>query len=263
METGLTHRAALVCAASRGLGRAAAEALAREGARVMICARDAEQVAGTARDLVARTGAEVRAAPADVRIAADVERIVAATADAFGGLDILVTNAGGPPSGTFESIREDEWREAIDLLLLSVVRLCRAAIPLLRRSGRGRIINVTSVSVKQPIPSLVLSNALRAAVVGLSKTLSGELAVDGVTVNCVAPGYTRTDRLTMLNEARAAREGVTPADIERRTVESIPLGRLGEPLEFGDLVAFLASDRAAYITGTTIQVDGGFVRGVL
>jgi len=263
METGLTNRAALVCAASRGLGRAAAEALAREGARVMICARDADRLAATARELTSRTGGEVRSEAADVRVASDIDRIVAATAGAFGGLDVLVTNAGGPPSGSFESMQDDDWREAIDLLLLSVVRLCRATIPLLRRSGRGRIINVTSVSVKQPIPSLVLSNALRAAVVGLSKTLAGELAADGVTVNCVAPGYTRTDRVAELNRARAAREGVTPDEIERRTVQRIPLGRLGEPLEFGDLVAFLASDRAGYITGTTIQVDGGFVKGIL
>jgi 3-oxoacyl-[acyl-carrier protein] reductase len=151
----------------------------------------------------------------------------------------------------------------VDLLLMSVVRLSRAALPHLRRRGGGRIINITSVSVKQPIASLVLSNALRAAVVGLSKTLASEVAGDGVLVNCVAPGYTRTDRVTALQEAAARREGVEPAEIERRTIQRIPLGRMGEPGELGDVVAFLASDRAAYLTGATIQVDGGYVTSLL
>ena len=263
MDTGLTDKVALVCAASKGLGRASAEALAREGARVAICGRDADRLARAAAQIAARTGSEVVPIAADVSVAADVDRLVSQTVSHFGGLDVLVTNAGGPRSGSFESLGDEDWRAAIDLLLMSVVRLCRAAVPHLRARGGGRIINITSVSVKQPIASLVLSNALRAAVVGLSKTLAGEVARDGILVTCVAPGYTRTDRVIELNAAKAAREGVTAADIERRLVQSIPLGRLGEPAELGDLVAFLASQRAAYVTGATIQVDGGFITSIL
>lgn len=181
----------------------------------------------------------------------------------FGGLDILVTNAGGPPSGPFTSFGDDVWAEAIDSLLLSVVRLCRAAIPHMRARGGGRIIHVTSISVKQPIEGLVLSNALRAAVTGLAKTLAAELAPHNILVNCVAPGYTRTDRVVELADQAAAREGISADAVERRIVEKIPAGRMGEPGEFGAVVAFLASPAASYVSGTTIQVDGGWTRGLL
>jgi 3-oxoacyl-[acyl-carrier protein] reductase len=263
VQTGLDGKVALVTAASKGLGRASAEALAREGARVAICARDEARLCQTAGAITAATGAEVLPVVADVAVAADIARLVETTVARFGGLDVLVTNAGGPKSGPFESLDDGDWAQAVDLLLMSVVRLSRAALPHLRRRGGGRIINITSVSVKQPIASLVLSNALRAAVVGLSKTLASEVAGDGVLVNCVAPGYTRTDRVTALQEAAARREGVEPAEIERRTIQRIPLGRMGEPGELGDVVAFLASDRAAYLTGATIQVDGGYVTSLL
>jgi len=263
VQTGLDGKVALVTAASKGLGRASAEALAREGARVAICARDEARLHRTAGAIAAATGSEVLPVVADVAVAADIARLVETTVARFGGLDVLVTNAGGPKSGPFESLDDGDWAQAVDLLLMSVVRLSRAALPHLRRRGGGRIINITSVSVKQPIASLVLSNALRAAVVGLSKTLASEVAADGVLVNCVAPGYTRTDRVTALQDAAARREGVEPAEIERRTIQRIPLGRLGEPGELGDVVAFLASDRAAYLTGATIQVDGGYVTSLL
>jgi 3-oxoacyl-[acyl-carrier protein] reductase len=263
MQTDLQGQVALVCAASRGLGRAAARALAGEGCRVVICARDQAALQRVAADLAAETGSEILPVTADLTRRADVARLVETTVRHFGGLDVLVTNAGGPPSGLFDTIGEDDWRAAIDLVLMSVVRLCMESVPHLRRRGGGRIINITSVSVKQPIDGLMLSNALRAAVVGFSKTLATELARDGILVNCVAPGYTRTDRVTELAAATAAREQTTAEAVEARLVQHVPLGRLGEPRELGDLIAFLASARSSYITGTTIQVDGGFVKGMM
>jgi 3-oxoacyl-[acyl-carrier protein] reductase len=254
-------RVALVCAASRGLGRASAEALARDGFQVAICARGAETLAEAA-SAIERAGGEVLALPADLSRREDVERIIAATVARFGGLDVLVTNTGGPPSGPFLSFDEKTWTEAIDTLLLSVVRLCRGAIPQMQARGGGRIINITSISVKQPIEGLVLSNALRAAVTSLAKTLSLELAADNILVNCVAPGYTRTDRVVELSEQAAAREGTTPAAVEGRTIAKIPLGRMGDPKEFGEVVAFLASPAASYISGVTIPVDGGWTRAL-
>jgi 3-oxoacyl-[acyl-carrier protein] reductase len=263
MELGLTGRCALVCAASKGLGRASATALAAEGASIAICARDAGPLQRTAADIRRATGARVVPIVADVARAGDISRLMDETVGQLGGLDILVTNTGGPRSGSFESIQDEEWEAALASLLMSVVRLSRAAIPLMRARGGGRIINITSVSVKQPIEGLVLSNAIRAAVTGLAKTLANELAPERILVNCVAPGYTATDRVIELAEAAAAREGTSAQDVHRRTEAKIPLGRMGRPEEFGAAVAFLASDRAAYITGVTLQVDGGFVRSLL
>jgi len=263
MDTGLKGKIALVCAASKGLGRAAAHALAREGARVAICARGAEALRAAADAIARDTGADVFPIVADVAVAADTERVVAGTVAHFGGLDVLVTNAGGPKSAAFEALTDADWLAAVDLTLMSTVRLIRHAIPHLRARGGGRIVNITSVSVKQPIDNLVLSNALRAAVVGLAKTLSLELAKDGILVNSVAPGYTRTDRVLQLAQAGAEREGVTVDAILERQGKNAPLGRIGEPEELAALIVFLASARASYITGTTIQVDGGSTRSLL
>lgn len=253
---------ALVCAASKGLGRASAEALARDGFKVAICARGADALNETAR-AIRDGGGDVLAIPADLSQAGDVERVIAVTVERFGGLDVVVTNTGGPPSGPFMTLDEQVWRDAIDSLLLSVVRLCRAAIPHMQARGGGRIINITSISVKQPIEGLVLSNALRSAVTSLAKTLAAELAPHNILVNCVAPGYTRTDRVVELSEQAAAREGTTPDVVEKRTIAKIPLGRMGEPKEFGEVVAFLASPAASYVTGVTIQVDGGWTQGLV
>jgi len=255
-------RVALVCAASKGLGRACAEALARDGCRVAICSRGGAALRD-ARAAIEAAGGEAIAIDADLRRAADVTRVVEETVRAFGGLDILVSNTGGPPSGPFMAIDEAAWSDAIDSLLLSVVRLCRAAIPHLRTRGGGRIINITSISVKQPIEGLVLSNALRAAVTALAKTLAVELAPDNILVNCVAPGYTRTGRVVELAAQTAAREDKAPEEIERRIMAGIPLGRMGQPDEFAAVVAFLASPAASYVSGVTIPVDGAWTRGLL
>jgi 3-oxoacyl-[acyl-carrier protein] reductase len=254
-------RVALVCAASKGLGRASAEALARDGVRVAICSRGGSALNAAAAAIQA-AGGEALPIEADLRRAEDVARAIETTVATFGGLDILVTNSGGPPSGPFTTLDDGAWTDAIDSLLLSVVRLCRAAIPHMQARGGGRIINITSISAKQPIEGLVLSNALRAAVTGLAKTLSVELAPHNILVNCVAPGYTRTDRVVELADATAAREGITRDQAERRIVDKIPLGRMGTPEEFAAVVAFLASPAASFVTGATIPVDGGWTRGM-
>jgi 3-oxoacyl-[acyl-carrier protein] reductase len=263
MDSGLGGKCAVVCAASKGLGKASALALAREGARVVICARHEGALQAAADEIRRVTGNAVVPIVADVSRRGDVDRLVADAATRLGAIDVLVTNTGGPKSAPFEALSDEDWEAAIQSLLMSAVRLSRAVIPHMRRRGGGRIIHVTSVSVKQPIDDLVLSNALRAGVTGLARTLANELARDRITVNCVAPGYTRTERVIELSEAAARREGTSREAVQRRTEEQIPMGRLGIPEEFGDAVAFLASARAAYITGTTLQVDGGFVRSLL
>ena len=263
MDLELRDRCAIVCAASKGLGRATALALAREGARVAICARTAATLQEAAEEIRTTTGATVVPIVADVSRAEDVERLVDASAGALGAIDILINNTGGPRSGPFVSFSDADWQEAIDSILLSVVRLSRAVVPHMRQRGGGRIINITSISAKQPVEGLVLSNALRAAVTGLSRTIANELAADNILVNCVAPGYTKTDRVVELAEAAAAREGVTPEAVRQRTEAGIPLKRLATTEEFASVVAFLASGKASYVTGTTLQIDGGYVRGLL
>ena len=254
---------ALVCAASQGLGKAAARALAAGGAAVASCSRRADAIEAAARELRRDTGADVVPFVADLSRAPDPARVVQQTVDRFGGLDILVTNTGGPRSAPFEALSDQDWQDAVDSLLMSVVRLCRAAVPHMRARGGGRIINITSVAVKQPVDGLMLSNAVRSAVVGFSKTLANELARDRILVNCVAPGFTRTERVAEVTRAAAAREGVTADAVEARIVQQIPMGRLGEPTDLANLIAFLASEGGDHVTGTTIPVDGGYLRGVL
>jgi 3-oxoacyl-[acyl-carrier protein] reductase len=263
MDLGLRGKVALVAAASRGLGRAIAAGLAAEGANLVLCARGADSLEST-RDAISRdSGVEVHSVVADLSDAAHVSMVADQALRKFGRVDILVTNAGGPPAGTFEKHSWDAWERAVNLTLRSVVELTRAVLPGMRERKWGRVINVTSIAVKQPVDNLMLSNSVRAAVTGFARTLANEVATDGVTVNNILPGYTRTERVEELADATAAKEGLKRADIVARFEKEIPMRRLGEPEEFAALAVFLASRQASYITGQSIAVDGGWIKSLL
>ena len=263
MELGLTGKIALVAAASRGLGRAVAEELAREGAHLLICARGADALRETAESIRAASGVRVIEVVADLSDPADVARVAERALAEFGRVDVLVTNGGGPPAGPFETHSADAWQAAVRQTLMSVVELTRAVLPGMKERRWGRIINVTSIAVKQPVDNLILSNSVRAAVTGFARTLANEVAPFGITVNNVMPGYTRTQRVEELAERNASLKGTSP-DAERAVWEGqIPMARLGESTEFAAMVAFLASERASYTTGASIPVDGGWIRGLL
>ncbi len=262
MDLGLRGKVAFVAAASKGLGRAIAEELGAEGASLALNARSRETLETTRRDIAACSDVDVIALPGDVSEAGAVEAMIAQAISHFGRIDILVTNAGGPPSGPFESLTAENWKSAIDLTLLSVVNLARAVLPGMKERRWGRIINVTSIAVKQPVNGLMLSNSLRSAVTGFARTLANETAQFGVTVNNILPGYTRTERVEELSLATASREGITPLEAIGKWEAEIPMARLGEPREFAALAAFLASERASYITGGSIAVDGGWIRSI-
>lgn len=263
MDYGLHGRVALVNAASKGIGRGIAEALAAEGVHLVISSRDGQALARVAAEIAASHGVEVVPAVADVAEAGAAERLVAEAMLRFGRLDILINNSGGPPPGTFADFDDAAWQSAFNLLLLNVVRMVRAALPALRASGHGRIVNVASTSVKQPIPGLILSNSLRAGVVGLAKTLADEVAPDAITVNTVCPGSILTDRLRASHRERAEQEGVPVDDLVRAAgSKRVPLGYVGDPSDMGNAVAFLCSDAASYITGVTLPIDGGLLRSI-
>jgi 3-oxoacyl-[acyl-carrier protein] reductase len=263
MDLGLRGKVALVAAASRGLGRAIAFELANEGARLMLCARGASDLEAARKDIAARTAVDVHAVVADLSDRAQLERVAAEALATFGQVDILVTNAGGPPAGAFETHAWDAWERTVNLTLRSAVELTRAVLPGMRARKWGRVINVTSITVKQPVDNLILSNSIRAAVTGFARTLANEVATDGITVNNILPGYTRTERVEQLADATAKKEGVAPKDIVARIEKEIPMRRLGEPEEFAALAAFLASNRASYITGQSIAVDGGWIKSLI
>ena len=262
MELGLEGKAALVTASSTGIGLAVARELAREGARVLLTARrreELEEAVGRIREEGGTADLQV----GDVTREESCQAMVEACAERFGSLDVVFTNAGGPPGGTFATIEAEQYREALELNLLSVVHLCRAAVPLMQRQHWGRIVALTSVSIKQPLDGVLLSNTARAGAQGFLKTLSREVAADGITVNTVCPGFTATERLQELGENIAQRRGITLDEVRSEWIASIPAQRIGDPGEIAALVAFLASERASYLTGTTIAVDGGFTRGLL
>jgi 3-oxoacyl-[acyl-carrier protein] reductase len=263
MDFGLKGRVAVVAAASKGLGRAVAEELAKEGCEVAICARTAGDLERAAKEIGAANGRAVFWRAVDVTNSEAVSAFIDAVDKKFGRIDICVTNAGGPPAKKFADISLEEWRAAIDLTLLSNVFFAREVLPRMQRNHWGRLITITSISVKQPIDGLLLSNSLRAGVAGLAKTLANEYGADGITVNNVCPGYTLTARLEELFEKRAKDAGVTVAEIQKQSAAAVPIGRLSRPDEFAALVAFLCSERASSMNGTTIQVDGGFVKGLL
>lgn len=260
MDLGLKNKVALVAASSKGLGRASAEAMAQEGAKVTICARNEADLMTTRDEIAANTGAEILAVNADMTNADDIANVVQQTVDHFGSLHILVTNAGGPPAGYFMDFDDAQWESAFNLSMLSSVRLIRAVLPQMQQAKWGRIINITSVSVKEPIDNLVLSNSIRASVHGLAKTLALQVGKDGITVNNVMPGYTQTDRVNQLVQVNAEKSGKSVDEIMAGLANPIPVGRVGQPEEFGALVAFLASERAGYISGVSIPIDGGLIK---
>lgn len=263
MDLGLRGKVALVSASSKGLGRAIAEELAAEGANLVVCARGEEALRKTAESIRKNSGVTVIDVAADVSEQSGVDRVTKAALDKFGKVDILVTNSGGPPSGSFESFTPEVWDAATRLLLTSAVGLARAVLPGMKQRRWGRILNVTSIAVKQPIDGLMLSNSLRAAVTGFARTLANEVAPFNVTVNNIMPGYTRTDRVEHLARANAEKSGASLEATFSKWEHEIPMGRLGEPREFAALAAFLASERASYITGSSIAVDGGWIRSLL
>jgi 3-oxoacyl-[acyl-carrier protein] reductase len=262
MDLGIKDRVALVAAASKGIGFASARELAREGARVFLCSRDETRASEAAQKIHEETGATVAGIGADVTDDQAIERFVNIAREHAGRIDILVTNAGGPPAATFDQTDLDMFRKAFELNALSAIRLAKLVLPGMREQKWGRIINITSVSAKQPIDGLILSNTVRAGLTGWAKTVATEVAADNVTVNNVAPGYTLTERQDQLAEARSAASGKSKEEIIATWATQGPMGRIGNPEEIAAAVAFLASERASYITGVTLQVDGGWIRSL-
>lgn len=262
MDLGLTGKVALVAAASKGLGRAIAEEFAREGAKVAMCSREESAITSAAEDIQRKTKGTVLPIAADLATREGCETFVQNAIGAYGRLDILIVNAGGPPPGRFDDLDDDAWQKAVDLTLFSAVRLTRLALPHMRKQKSGSIVYSTSTSVRQPTMylNLILSNAIRASVHGMLKTLSADLAKDGIRVNAVQPGRIATDRLVQLDTDTAKRQNTTPDAVRKRYEEAvIPLGRYGDPAEYAAAVVFIASPKASYITGVSLQVDGGML----
>jgi 3-oxoacyl-[acyl-carrier protein] reductase len=264
MDLGLKNRVAIVCAASQGLGKAAATAFAREGARVVIASRDKRRLATAAHE-IASGAAETEVLPvvADVTKAAHIRRLVASTVKRFGRVDVLVVNAGGPPVGNFMDLPDGKWEDGIELTLLSAVRLIREVLPHMRQGGWGRVIAITSIAAKQPVDDLIISSALRPGVVGLLKVLANRYGKEGILFNAVAPGFILTARQREISEARSRETGRSVEEYITDVGKTIPIGRMGDPDELANVIAFLGSERASYINGATISVDGGLSKGLL
>lgn len=256
MDFRLKGKRAIVMAASRGLGYASALGLAREGCHLVICSRDQARIDAAADTIRRETGARVKPLTADVSSASEAKRLVDTAVAEYGGLEIVVHNAGGPPAGETLAMSEEQWQKAFEQNLLSFTRIVHAATPEMKKAGYGRVLTIASSSIKQPIPNLALSNALRAGVWGLAKTLSRELASQGILVNVIAPGRIDTERIAELDQANAQKSGKPVEEVRKASVATIPLGRLGRPEELANLVVFLASDASSYISGQAIMVDG-------
>lgn len=263
MELGIRGKAALVAGASQGLGKAVAMEMSREGARVAICALDDAELPRAVEEIRQVAGGEVIGIPVDLSRAEDARGFVRKGIEHFGTIDILVNNAGGPPDRTFLEVDDDQWYLGVRLNLMSTIIMTREAVPTMKEKRWGRIINMTSISVKQPIDGLILSNTVRSGVIGFAKTLSNELAPFNVTVNSVCPGYTMTERVRKLAVDVAQKRGTTPEAVIKGWTATIPMGRLGTPEDFASLVTFLASERSGYITGAAIQIDGGYYKGIM
>jgi len=257
MDLKLKNKVALVCAASEGLGKATAFELAREGARVAICSRNNKKLVSTQKEIEEEIGAEIEIFEADLEIHEDIKQLHKEVQNKLGNIEILVNNTGGPPSGTFEKHTDEDWQNAINLTMMSALRMSQTVLPSMKEKKWGRIINISSVSVKTPVSNLFLSNTIRLSVLGWAKALSDEVGQDGITVNTVCPGSTRTNRITSIYSNTSKQTGQSIEEIEEYSSQAIPLKRIGEPEELAALIAFLASERASYITGTAIQVDGG------
>lgn len=256
MDFGLKGKRAIVMAASRGLGYASALGLAREGCHLVVCSRDQARIEAAADTIRKETGAKVKALVADVSSGSEAKRLVDTAVAEYGGLEIVVHNAGGPPAGETLAMTDEQWQKAFEQNLLSFTRIVQAAAPEMKKAGYGRVLTIASSSIKQPIPNLALSNALRAGVWGIAKTLSRELAPQGILVNVIAPGRIDTERIAELDQAAAQRSGKAVEDVRQASIASIPLGRLGRPEELANLVVFLASQAGSYISGQAIMVDG-------
>ena len=263
MDLGLTGKVALVCGSSKGLGKATAKCLAQEGADVILCSSSADNLEKARQDIQQVSTAGVTAMTANLSDHEDVGRLIDGLFDKFDHLDILVNNTGGPSPAQFEDLEIDSWREAYEAMFISAVMLTKSVLPGMKAQQWGRILNITSIAVKQPVENLILSNSIRAGITGFARTLANEVAPFGVTVNNILPGFTRTERLVSLAEEAAVRNGISTEEAYQAWIKDIPMNRLGEPEEFGSMVTFLASERASYVTGMSITVDGGWVRSLI
>lgn len=264
MDLGLKGKVALVVAASKGMGKASAMGFGAEGARVAMCARGEADLKAAADDVRRQTGAEVIAVPADASRPEDIERVVTKARETWGGVDVLVANVGGPPPGPFDQLSDEQWKAAFEQVHLSTVRFIRLVLPDMKKKKWGRILAIQSSSVKQPVDGLILSNGIRPGIAGMFKTLANELAKDGITVNMVLPGRIRTDRFIGHQKDLAARAGKSLEEwLATRSTPDIPMGRIGTPEEFANMVVFLGSERASYVTGCVVQVDGGLIKSVV
>lgn len=261
MELNLKGKTALVLASSQGLGKAIAASFVQEGINVVLASRNEEKLLEVESELKNLEGGQVSYIPTDITDPNQIKQAVQHAMDTYGQLDILVNNAGGPPAGSFEHITDEQWQQAFELNLLSYIRTIREALPHLKKNG-GKIINIASSSIKEPIPGLLLSNTFRTGIVGLTKTLASELAQDNILINTVAPGRIATDRVAFLDEVNAEKQGITKTEMEEKVKAGIPLGRYGEPEEFAKVVTFLVSDANSYMTGSSFLVDGGMVKSI-
>ncbi len=262
MDLGIKNRVAIVTGSSKGIGKAIAKALSEEGAHVVICSRDMAKLNETASDIEQSTGKKVLAVETDLTKKNDITTLVNRTVQHFGKVDMLINNTGGPPSMVFSETTDMDWNHAVDQLMMSIIHCCREVIPHMKKKSWGRIINMTSFAAKQPQEGLILSNAIRAGILGLTKTLSNEYAADNILINAVCPGWTLTERLSELAKSKAEKTSREYQEIIDEWTRKIPVSRLADPKEIANLVTFLASERASYITGNTVQVDGGYIKSI-